>query len=132
MTEVRFTLADLCRAEALPAVCARCGRRAAGFRRLRLTTSEPKRPSFWGWALWELGVWTLKDKEAVETVAHELRITKGRLALPVCWWHRWVAPPLVGAGLVNDRTVALHGVSEDFVAAMKRDGRRPVHARPGG
>jgi hypothetical protein len=132
VTEVKFTLAALCRAEALPAVCVRCGRKAAGFRGMRLTTSEPKQPSFWGWLFWELGLWTAKDKETFETLVHELNITKGRLKLPVCWWHRWVAPPLIGAGLVNDGTVALHGVSDSFVAAMKQHGWRPVNARRGG
>jgi hypothetical protein len=122
VTEVKLTLADLCRTEALPAVCVRCGRKAAGFRSLRLTTSEPKRPSFWGWILWELGFWTLEEKASFENLWHELRITKGRLKLPVCRWHRWIVPPLIGVRLVNDRTVALYGASDDFVAALKKRG----------
>ena len=123
VTTVKFALADLSRPEALPAVCVRCGRKAAGFRGMRLTTSEPQRPSSWGWLLWELGLWTWQEKATAENLLHEWRITRGRLKLPVCWWHRWVAPPLIGAGLVNDRTVALYGVSDGFVAAMKRQGK---------
>src|SRR5262249_22819966 len=81
VTEVKFTLADLCRPEALPAVCVRCGRKATGFRSMRLTTSEPKRPSSWGWILWELGLLTLEEKASFENLENELRITKGRLKL---------------------------------------------------
>src|SRR5262245_5336646 len=122
VAEVKLTLADLCRTEALPAVCVRCGRKAAGFRSTRLTTSEPKRPSFWGWLFWELGLWTAGGKAAFENLLHELRVTRGRLTLSVCWWHRWVVPPLLGVRLVNDRTVALHNVSADFVTAMRKRG----------
>ena len=89
---------------------------------MRLTTSEPNRPSSWGWILWELGLWTLEEKASVENLLHELRITKGRLKLPVCWWHRWIVPPLIGMRLVNDRTVALSRVSDAFIAAMKKRG----------
>jgi hypothetical protein len=122
VTEVKFTLADLCRTEALPAVCVRCGRKAAGFRGIRLTTSEPNRPSSWGWILWELGLWTLEEKASVENLLRELKITKGRLKLPVCWWHRWIVPPLIGVRLVDDRTVALYSVSDVFITAMRKRG----------
>jgi hypothetical protein len=122
VTEVKFTLADLCRPEALPAVCVRCGRKAAGFRGMRLTTSEPNRPSSWGWILWELGLWTLEEKVSFENLAHEMRITKGRLKLPVCWWHRWIVPPLIGVRSVDEGTVALCGGSAVFITAMKKRG----------
>lgn len=116
---MKFALADLSRTERLPAVCVRCGRKATGFRGMRLTTSEPRRPSTWGWLLWELGIWTMHDKETFENIQHEFQITRGRLRLPVCWWHRWIVPPLVAAGLVSERTVVLYGAGEGFLAAMK-------------
>jgi hypothetical protein len=90
---------------------------------LRLTTAEARRPSSWGWLLWELGLWTRQQQETFENLLHEARITKGRLRLPVCWWHRWVAPPLIAARLVNDRKVALSGACDGFLAALKKRGR---------
>jgi hypothetical protein len=89
---------------------------------MRLTTAEPRRPSSWGWLLWELGFWTRQEQETFENLAYELRITKGRLSLPVCWWHRWVAPPLVAVRLVNDRTIALYGACDGFLTALKKRG----------
>jgi hypothetical protein len=89
---------------------------------LRLTTAEPRRSSSWGWLLWELGFWTRQEKETFENLAHEAKITKGWLRLPVCWWHRWVAPPLVAVGMVNDRKVVLYGAGDAFVAALKKRG----------
>jgi hypothetical protein len=83
------------------------------------------RPSFWGYLLWELGFWTLQERTSFESLLHELRITKGRLRLPVCWWHRWVVPPFIGVRWVNDRRVALSGASERFVSAMKKHGWVP-------
>jgi hypothetical protein len=123
VAEVQLLLEDLCRTEALPAVCVRCGRAAAGTRGLRLTTAEPRRPSSWGWLLWELGLWTRQQQETFENLLHEAKITKGRLKLPVCWWHRWIAPPLIAARLVNDRKVALHGACDGFLTALKKRGR---------
>jgi hypothetical protein len=122
VTEVKLTLADLRRTEVLPAVCVRCGSKAAGFRGTRLTTSEPNHPSTWGWILWELGLWTLEEKASFENLLHELRITKGRLKLPVCWWHRWIVPPGIGVRLVDDRTVVLYRVSDASINAMKKRG----------
>jgi hypothetical protein len=119
VTEVKLSLEDLRRVDFLPAMCARCGRKSAGFRRMRLTTSEGKQSSFWGWIFWELGWWTLKDKESFENLSHEIRITKGWLKLPVCWRHRWIVPPFIGMRMVNERTVALSHVSPDFVAALR-------------
>src|SRR5262249_10305014 len=122
VTEIKLTLADLNRTESLPAICVRCGRKATGFRGMRLTSSESKQSSSFAWIMWELGLWTLHDKEWYENVMHELKITKGRLKLPVCWWHRWIVPPFIGVQWLNDRTVALSHGSDGFVAEMKKRG----------
>ena len=122
MTEIKLALADICRTEALPAVCVRCGRKATGFRSMRLTSSEGKRPSSWGWMFRELGLWTPDEKAFYETLLYELRITKGRLKLPVCWWHRWFVPPFLGVRLVSDRAVVLSHISDGFVSEMKKRG----------
>ena len=122
VNEVKLNLPYLCRTEALPAVCVRCGRKAAWFRKVRLTSSEPTQPSTWGWILWELGVWSLQEKSFYEGVLHELKITKGRLKLPVCLWHRWIVPPFIGVTWVNDGTVAMSGASPGFVSEMKKRG----------
>jgi hypothetical protein len=123
MSDIRFQLADLTRPETLPAVCVRCGRPASGFRGMRLTSTEPRPTSFWGYLLWELGWWSWNEKTSFENLLHELQITKGRLKLPVCRWHRWIAPPQVAAELVGQRTVVLLGVGDGFVAAMKKQGK---------
>jgi hypothetical protein len=65
---------------------------------------------------------TSQEKTSVENIMHEIAITKGRLKLPVCRWHRWVVPPFINVTMVNDRTVALSHVSDDFAATMKRRG----------
>ena len=122
VTEIKLAVADLNRTELLPAICVRCGRKATGFRGMRLTSSESKQSSSLAWILWELGWWTLEDKASYENLMHEFRITKGRLKLPVCWWHRWIVPPFIGVRWLNDRTVALSHASNDFVAAMKQRG----------
>jgi hypothetical protein len=72
--------------------------------------------------LWELGLLTLEEKASVENLLHELRITKGRVKLPVCRWHRWIIPPLVGVELTHERTVVIYGVCPDFVSALKKRG----------
>jgi hypothetical protein len=120
VTEIKLALADLSHIEALPAVCVRCGRNATGFRSMRLTSSEGKWPSSWGWILWELGLWTSEEKAFYENILYELKITKGRLKLPVCRWHRWFVPPFIGVRLVTDRMVALSHVSDEFVREMKK------------
>jgi hypothetical protein len=120
MSEVKLALADLCRTEVLPTVCVRCGRKATAFRSMRLTTSESRRPTFWGWIFWELGLWTSEEKAFYENLLHELRVTKGRVKLPVCRWHRWIVPPLIGMRLLNARTVAVYSVSDEFITAMKQ------------
>ena len=72
--------------------------------------------------MWELGVWSLQEKSFYEGVLHELKITKGRLKLPVCLWHRWIVPPFIGMRWVNNSTVALSGASADFVGEMRKRG----------
>src|SRR5262245_9662564 len=123
MAEVRLTLDDVTHPETLPAVCVRCGRPARGSRRMRLTTSEPKRSSSWAWIFWEMGWLSTAEKTSLKNILHEWKITKGRLKLPVCWWPRWIAPPLVTVGLVGERTVVVHGAGEAFIAALRKQGR---------
>ena len=123
MAQVTLNLADVRRPEACPAVCVRCGRPAKGKRSIRLATTEPKRTSSWAWILWELGFWNKQQMDTFENLLHEYRISRGRLQLPVCWWHRWIVPPFIGAGVVNERKLELRGVSDEFVAAMRNRGR---------
>jgi hypothetical protein len=122
VAEVKLALSDLCLTKVLPTVCVRCGRKATGFRGIRLTSSEPKRPSFWVSILWQLGFLTLEEKTSVENIMHEFAITKGRLNLPVCRWHRWIVPPFIGVQMVNDRTVVLSHVSDSFATTIKGRG----------
>jgi hypothetical protein len=89
---------------------------------MRLTTSEPLRQSFWLSILWQLGLIKLEEKTSLENIMHEIAITKGRLKLPVCWWHRWIVPPFIGVALVSDTTVALSHVSNSFAAKLKGRG----------
>ena len=122
MREIQLALEDLCRTELMPSICARCGQPATGTRNIRVTTSEAWQPSFLAYLLWELGVWTWRDKESYDDLVHELRITRGRVKLPVCSWHRWFAPPLIGIRLVTKTRVAVSGISEEFTAAVRKKG----------
>jgi hypothetical protein len=122
VAEIKLALSYLNRTESLPPVCARCGRKATGFRSMRLTISEPLRQSFWLSILWQLGLLKLEEKTSLENIMHEIAITKGRLKLPVCWWHRWIVPPFIGVTLVSDTTVALSHVSNGFAAKLKGRG----------
>ena len=69
-----------------------------------------------------LDLWSSRDKWRFENVLHELKVRRGKLKLPVCWRHRWLLPPLIGVALVNERTVALSGASDEFVAEMRKRG----------
>jgi hypothetical protein len=80
------------------------------------------RPSFWGYILWELGFWTLQEKNWYENLFHEFKISRGRIKLPVCWWHRWIVPPFIGQRVVNDRRVELRNVADEFVSAVRKKG----------
>jgi hypothetical protein len=122
MGEIDLALEDLCRTERMPPICARCGRPARGTRNIRVTTSEARQPSFLAYLLWELGVWTWRDKESYEDLAHEVRITRGQVKLPVCSWHRWFAPPAIGIRLVARTRVAVSGLSEEFTDALRKKG----------
>jgi hypothetical protein len=120
--EPHLALEDLCRVELLPPICARCGRAAVGTRSIRVIRPEEPRPTFLAALLWELGFWSWHDKEWYDNLAHEYQITRGRVKLPVCRWHRWLAPPAIGIRLVSKSRVALSGVSDEFIAALKKKG----------
>ena len=72
--------------------------------------------------MWELGFWNKQEMDTWENLLHEYRISRGRLRLPVCWWHRWIVPPFIGVRLVNEKRVALSHVSDEFVAALRKKG----------
>jgi hypothetical protein len=120
--DIYLAIEDLCRAELLPPICARCGRVAAGMRNVRVTSSEARQPSFLAYLLWELGLWSLYDKEWYENLEHELRITKGRVKMPVCGWHRWFVPPSIGVRLVTKSRVSVSGLSDEFADALRKKG----------
>jgi hypothetical protein len=119
---IRIARADLSRTETLPALCVRCGRKAAGFRGFRLRSPAPKRSSEVGCLLFWLGQWTWRDKWRFENILHEYKTARGKLKLPVCWRHRWLLPPMVVVGLVDEKTVALCNASDEFVAEMRKRG----------
>jgi hypothetical protein len=47
---------------------------------------------------------------------------KGVIEMPVCWWHRWIMPPLIGIKSMTERRVTLWGLSDGFVQATKSRG----------
>jgi hypothetical protein len=123
VTEVRLSVVDLRPPETLPAVCVRCGRAVAGTRSMRVTSSEPMHPTWWGSLLWTFGLFSYQDKTEFDSLAHQWKITKYKLRLPVCWWHRWFAPPWVAVRWLSETRVALHGAGDDFLAALKKQGK---------
>jgi len=103
----------------MPPLCARCGRAASGTRRVRLKVYNPYSGPDLITSL--AGV---SDDE--QRRWHDLRQLfaqgKGVVELPVCWWHRWIMPPLIGIKSMTERRVTLWGLADRFVQAMKQRG----------
>jgi len=100
----------------MPPLCARCGRAASGTRRVRLKVPNPYSGPDLITSL--AGV---SDDE--QRRWHDLRQLfaqgKGVVELPVCWWHRWIMPPLIGIKSMTGRHVTLWGFADRFARAMK-------------
>ncbi len=112
MAELTLTLEDYRGAEALPRLCARCGRPARGRRWVRLPGGSSGVGLFLGVAA----------GQALDTLERMLT-SKGGIYLPVCWWHRWIVPPNILVKSVSAGRVTLDGISPEFVTAF----RGPAH-----
>jgi hypothetical protein len=101
----------------LPAVCVRCGRPAAGSRRVRVLPEGGRIPSSFRASLF--------FPRPSYTVEYLLWLAKRgpSVRLPVCWWHRWLVPPGVGAE-VRGESVRLLNIGEQFAAALRGWGWR--------
>jgi hypothetical protein len=119
MAEMTFSLASLPRKDQMPPVCARCGRAASGTRRVRLKVHK----AYSGPDL-VASLAGVSDDE--QRRWHDLQQMfaqgKGAVDLPVCWWHRWIMPPLIGIKSMTERRVTLWGLGQGFVEAMKQRG----------
>ena len=119
MAELTFSIANLPVKDQMPPLCARCGRAASGTRKVRLKVPRP-----------------YSGPDLVATVAgvsnddqrrwHDLQqlfaCGKGVVELPVCWWHRWIMPPLIGIKSMTESRATLWGFADRFVRAMKQRG----------
>jgi hypothetical protein len=101
----------------LPAVCVRCGRPAAGVRRVRLLPEGGNIPP---------GCLTsLSSPASRYQTDYLLWLLKGgpSIRLPVCSWHRWIVPPGVRAE-ARGESVRLLNIGDGFAAALRAWGWR--------
>lgn len=119
MAELTFSLANLPSKGQMPLLCARCGRPSSGVHRLWLKVYKPYRGP-------ELFASLAGISNDNQRHWHELQQLfaqgKGVLELPVCWWHRWIMPPLLGVKSMTGNCVTLWGLGDGFVRAMKQRG----------
>jgi hypothetical protein len=119
MAEWTFSLANLPVTDQMPPLCARCGRAASGTRRVRLKVPSPYSGP-------DLTASLAGVSDDDQRRWHDLRQLfargKGVVALPVCWWHRWVMPPLIGVKSVTASRATLWGLADSFVRAMNQRG----------
>ena len=119
MAELTLSFANFPSKDQMSPLCVRCGQPASGTRRLRLKVSKPYRgPDL---------IATLAGVSVDEQMRwHEMRQLfdrgKGVVALPVCWWHRWIMPPWIGIKSMTENHVTICGLADSFVEAMKRRG----------
>src|SRR5262245_43472362 len=119
MAELTFSLANLPSNDQMPALCARCGRAAFGTRRVRLKVYNPHRgPEL----IASLAGVSDNDQRRWHDLQQLFAQGKGVVELPVCWWHRWILPPLIGIRSMTDRQVTLWGLADSFVQAVKHPG----------
>jgi hypothetical protein len=119
MAQLTFSLGNLPRKDQMPELCARCGRTAPCTSRIRLKVSEPySGPDL----LASLAGVSDDDQRRWHELRQLFAQGKGGVELPICWWHRWIMPPLIGIKSMTERHVTLWGLSDSFVQAMKRRG----------
>ena len=119
MAEITFSLANLPRTDQMPAICARCGRPASGTRRVRLKVSKPyPGPEL----IASLAGVSDDEQRRWYDLQQWFARGKGVIEMPVCWWHRWIMPPLIGIKSMTERRVTLWGLSDGFVQATKSRG----------
>jgi hypothetical protein len=119
MAKLTFSLANLPSEDQMPALCARCGRPASGTRRVRLKVYKPyPGPEL----IASLAGISDDEQRRWHDVRQLFAQGKGVVALPVCWWHRWIMPPLLGIKSMTGSRVTLGGLADSFVQAMKQRG----------
>jgi hypothetical protein len=120
MAELTFSLANLPSKEQMPPLCARCGRAASGTRRVRLKVHNPySGPDL----IASLAGVSDDEQRRWHNLRQLFAQGKGVVNLPVCRWHRWIMPPLIGIKSMTERRVTLWGLGDSFVEAMKQRGR---------
>ena len=119
MAEMTFSLAKLPSKDQMPALCARCGRPASGTRKVPLKVYKP-----YGGPDLIASLADVSDEE--QRHWHDLQQLfaqgRGAIELPICRWHRWVIPPLIGIKAMTERRVTLWGLAESFVKEIKQRG----------
>jgi hypothetical protein len=121
MAEVTFSLANLPRKDQMPPLCARCCRSASGTRRVRLKVYQ----SYQGPDLIaSLAGASDEEQRRWHDMQQMLAQGRGVVELPVCWWHRWIMPPMLGVKSMTEHQVILWGLADSFVQAMKQRGWR--------
>ena len=118
MAEVTLARGTGSLAGALPTICARCGRPARGFFRLRLPGTSS---GVGGWVGLSEGN---REGQLLDDLEKLITSTEA-IELPVCWWHRWIVPPVLSVQAVTEATVTVAGVAPEFAAAC-RDRPRPA------
>lgn len=103
----------------MPPVCARCGRAATSSRRVRLKVPSPYvGPDL----VASLAGVSDDDQRRWHDLQQMFAEGKGIIELPVCWWHRWILPPMIGVKSLTERQVTLWGLGDAFVQGMKQRG----------
>ena len=97
----------------LPPVCIACGRSGRWNRRVRVPGESS-------------GYARMVGEYALDNLERMAR-GPGVIRLPVCWWHKWVVPPVVALE-ARGSAVRLSGVSAEFAAAV---GHGHKSAEPG-
>ena len=119
MAELTLSLANLPVTHQMPPVCARCGRAASGTRGVRLKVHRPyPGPDL----IATLAGVPTDDQRRWHDLRQLLARGRGVVELPVCWWHRWIMPPLIGIKSMTETRVTLWGLADGFVQGMKQRG----------
>jgi hypothetical protein len=119
MAELTFSIANLPVTDQMPPLCARCGWAASGTHRVWLKVHRPyPGPDL----IATLAGVSRDDQRRWHDLGQLLAGGKGVIELPVCWWHRWIMPPLIGIKSMTESRFTLWGLADSFVQAMKQRG----------